>query len=136
MTQSAAALKKVHWMGSSLKEVRAFPEEVREEIGFTLYAAQRGHSLINSVPLVGFGSAKVVEVAIDDDGDTYRAVYTVKFRNAVYVLHAFQKKSKEGCKTPKPDMDLVRSRLKKAEEHYEQMYPKKAQRERSHEHGA
>lgn len=136
MTQPAPVkqkLKQVHWMGSSLKDVRAFPQEVREEVGFTLYAAQRGESLINSVPLVGI---KAVEVCIDDDGDTYRAVYTVKLRGAVYVLHAFQKKSKEGNKTPKREIDLVKQRLKEAERHYERTYSQIEQRKPKHEHGA
>ena len=72
--------------------------------------------------MVGFGGAKVLEVEIDDDGNTYRAVYTVKFAKAVYVLHAFQKKSRKEISTPKPDLDLIRRRLSNAEKHYRQNY--------------
>ena len=119
--------KPTHWIGTSRKDVKEFPEEVRKEIGFTLYAAELGESLINSVPLVGFGGAKVLEIIVPHDGDAYRAVYTVKFRLAVYVLHAFQKKSKKGDKTPKPEMDLIRKRLKEAEAHYELNYAQQEQ---------
>ncbi|MBV9548554.1 MAG: type II toxin-antitoxin system RelE/ParE family toxin, partial [Alphaproteobacteria bacterium] len=114
--------KPTHWIGSSRKSVQGFPKEVREEIGFSLYAAELGEGLINSVPLVGFGSAKVVEIIVPHDGDAYRAVYTVKFKEAVYVLHAFQKKSKKGSKTPLPDMHLIKARLRQAEEHYRAHY--------------
>ena len=116
--------KPTHWIGSSRKDVREFPKAVRNEIGFSLYAAELGESLVNSAPLVGFGSAKVLEIIVPHDGNTFRAVYTVKFRLAVYVLHAFQKKSKKGSKTPQPDMDLIRSRLKLAEAHYRASYEK------------
>lgn len=115
-------MKQVHWVGDSHKNLMEFPEEVRHEVGFALYMAQMGDKAINAVPLVGFGSAKVLEVVVDDTGDTYRAVYTVKFEKAVYALHVFQKKSKKGIKTPKPDISLVRSRLKMAEDHYRKNY--------------
>jgi phage-related protein len=114
--------KPTHWIGSSKKDVREFPEEVRKEIGFSLYAAECGETLVNSVPLVGFGGAKVLEIIVPHDGDAYRAVYTVKFRLAIYVLHAFQKKSKRGAKTPQPDMQVIRSRLKLADRHYRETY--------------
>ncbi|MCV0371290.1 MAG: type II toxin-antitoxin system RelE/ParE family toxin [Filomicrobium sp.] len=111
-------------MGSTRKDIKNFPEDVRSEIGFTLYLAQNGDKALNAVPLVGFGSTKVLEVVIDDDGDTFRAVYTVKFADAVYVLHAFQKKSKRGKQTPKPDLDLIKRRLKAAEIDYKSKYMK------------
>ncbi|MGE0853652.1 MAG: type II toxin-antitoxin system RelE/ParE family toxin [Hyphomicrobiaceae bacterium] len=115
-------MKKVHWIGSSKKDVSAFPEEVRREVGFTIWVAQTGGKALNAVPLVGFGSAKVLEVVIDDDGNTYRAVYTVKLAKAIYVLHAFHKKSKKGVATPQKDMDLIRTRLKAAVEHHRETY--------------
>jgi len=110
--------KPVRWIGSALKDVRDFPEDVKSEVGFALYLAQRGGKAVNAVPMLGFGGAKVLEVVIDDDGDTFRAVYTVKFPDAVYVLHAFQKKSKRGNETPKPDMALIKLRLRAAEADY------------------
>lgn len=82
--------------------------------------------------MVGFGSAKVVEVVVDDDGNTYRAIYTVKFGKAVYVLHAFQKKSKRGIATPKLELDLIKRRLKTAEQHYKATYE---QRHKDQAHG-
>lgn len=84
-------------------------------MGFALYLAQTGEKHMAVKPLKGFGGAGVLEVVEDHDGDTFRAVYTVKFSSAVYVLHAFQKKSKSGIKTPQTDIDLIRQRLKLAE---------------------
>jgi len=107
--------KEVVWMGSSLKDLREFPDEARSEVGFALYLAQSGDRAANAVPLSGFGGASVLEIVVPERGDTYRAVYTVKFDTAVYVLHAFQKKAKKGAKTPQHDMRLIRSRLKDAE---------------------
>lgn len=108
--------KPVEWIGSSLKDLRAFPEDVRETIGFALYLAQTGDKHVSAKPLKGFTGAGVLEVVEDFDGDTFRAVYTVRFLSAVYVLHVFQKKSKTGIKTPKSEIDLVRQRLRVAEE--------------------
>jgi phage-related protein len=107
--------KEVVWMGSSLKDLREFPEGARSEVGYALYLAQNGDRAANAVPLTGFGGASVLELVIPERGDTYRAVYTVKFDMAVYVLHAFQKKSKKAAKTPQHEMRLIRSRLKAAE---------------------
>ncbi len=103
-------------MGSSLKDLRGFPGAVRETLGFALYLAQLGDKHAAAKPLKGFTGAGVLEVVEDHDGDTFRAVYTVRFASAVYVLHAFQKKAKTGIETPKSDIDLVRRRLKAAEE--------------------
>ncbi len=108
--------KPLEWIGSTLKDLRAFPEEVRETIGFALYLAQIGDKHVAAKPLKGFTGAGVLEVVEDFDGDTFRAVYTVRFASAVYVLQVFQKKSKTGAKTPKSEIDLVRQRLKVAEE--------------------
>lgn len=109
-------LKPVHWVGSSLKDLRDFPRDVQREVGFALFEAQRGGKHPDAKPLRGFSGASVLEVVENYDGDTYRAVDTVKFGSAVYVLHCFQKKSKSGISTPKQDLDLVKSRLKAAEE--------------------
>ena len=110
--------KPVVWIGSSLEDLKEFPEEVRGEVGYALYLAQTGSRHPNAKPLKGFGGARVLEIVEDHDGDTYRAVYTVKLAGIVYVLHAFQKKSKQGIATPKQDIDLIKERLKRAQEHH------------------
>jgi phage-related protein len=112
---SDTAVKPVFWIGSSYKGFRAFPDFVQDEMGFALYQAQIGEKHRNSKPLKGFGGAGVLEIVTDHVGDTYRAVYTVKFATAVYVLHAFQKKSKSGIKTPTEDLEMIQRRLKTAE---------------------
>ena len=111
-------LKPVRWVGRSLQDLRAFPETVRREIGYALYFAQAGARHPACKPLKGFGGLGVLEVVEDHRGDTYRAVYTVRFAGVVYVLHAFQKKSKSGIATPRKDIDLIMARLKRAEEDY------------------
>lgn len=98
-------------MGTSRDDVRSFAEDVRRVIGVALRVAQEGGKSHAAKPLRGFGGATVLEVVDDFDGDTYRAVYTVRFADAVYVLHAFQKKSRRGRETPKHELDLVRHRL-------------------------
>lgn len=103
------------WVGSSLEDLKAFPAPVQRFMGFALRAAQEGGKHPDAKPLKGFGGAGVLEVVDDHDGDTFRAVYTVRFSDAVYVLHAFQKKSTRGIATPKREMDLIRRRLKEAE---------------------
>lgn len=112
--------KPVAWIGSSYKDYRSFPDPVQDGMGYALFLAQTGKMHSDAKPLKGFGGAGVLEVVDDDQGDTYRAVYTVKFAEAVYVLHAFQKKSKQGRKTPPQDMEMIRRRLKAAEEHHRQ----------------
>jgi phage-related protein len=102
-------------MGSSRKDIRAFPQAVRRDIGKAPYAAQAGETDPAAKPLNGFGGGSVLEIVARHDGDTWRAVYTVRFAEAVYVLHAFQKKSTRGIATPKHEMDLVRQRLREAE---------------------
>ncbi|QDV39137.1 type II toxin-antitoxin system RelE/ParE family toxin [Tautonia plasticadhaerens] len=103
-------------MGSSRDDLRQFPQEVRQPVGFALRQAQLGGKHRDAIILRGFGGAGVLEIAEDHDGDTYRAVYTVKFAGAVYVLHAFQKKSKKGIKTPAADLEVIRRRLRAAEQ--------------------
>ncbi len=113
-------LRHVEWVGSSLKDLRTFPDEVRDVMGFALYLAQIGDKHDAAKPLKGFGGAGVLEVVEDHDGDTFRAVYTVRLATAVYVLHAFQKKSKSGVKTPQRDVDLIKRRIKAAEDMHKQ----------------
>jgi phage-related protein len=112
---SSSPIKPVEWIGSSYKDFRSFPDLVQDVMGFALYQAQIGRMHGSAKPLKGFGGAGVVEIVDDHQGDTYRAVYTVKFDSAIYVLHAFQKKSKKGIKTPQDDIELVKRRLKAAE---------------------
>ena len=102
------------FMGSSQDDLREFPAEARREAGFALWQAQAGKKSAAAVPMKGFGGASVIEIRVDDDGDTFRTIYTVAFANAVYVLHAFQKRSKSGIATTKRDIDLIRQRLKEA----------------------
>src|SRR5882672_11058243 len=118
------AAKPLEWMGNSRRVVQAFPKPVRQVVGQALYAAQVGDKHIDTKPLKGFGGASVVEVIADYDGDTFRAVYTVKFRGVVYALHAFQKKSPKGIRTPQKEIDLIMQRLKDAEQHYKGHYGK------------
>lgn len=110
-------IKSVYWVASSKKDLLEMPEDVQDVFGFALYQAQAGKKSDQAKPLKGFGSAGVLEVVEDWQGDAYRAVYTVKFSIAVYVLHCFQKKSTRGIETPKPDLDKIRDRLKAAEQH-------------------
>ncbi|QAU25498.1 addiction module toxin RelE [Dyella sp. M7H15-1] len=101
-------MKKLFWIGSAKKDLVAMPEEVQDTFGYALHLAQVGKKYEQTKPLKGFGSASVLEVVEDSGGGTFRAVYTVKLVDAVYVLHCFQKKSTHGIATPKPDMDLIR----------------------------
>lgn len=109
--------KPLRWVGSAKKDLQAMPGEVQDTFGYALHLAQSGGKHAQAKPLKGFGSAGVLEVVESEAGSTYRAVYTVKIAGAVYVLHCFQKKSTSGIATPKPDMDLVRDRLKAALNH-------------------
>lgn len=102
-------------MGDSLRVLRGFPQAVREEMGYALYLAQAGSKHTTAKPLKGLGPG-ILETVSDHRGDTFRAVYTLRLAGKVYVLHAFQKKSKTGITTPKAEMDLVKQRLKRAME--------------------
>jgi phage-related protein len=119
-----SARKPVEWIGSSRSDLRRFPSEVRRVVGQAIDDAQLGLESPVAKALKGFGGRGVLEIVDDFDGDTYRAVYTVKFAGVVYVLHAFQKKSKKGIATPQRDIDLIRTRLKRAEEDYRAKYMK------------
>lgn len=112
-------MRPLHWIGSSKKDLLDMPGEIQSEFGHALYLVQEGDKPDNVKPLKGFGGASVLEVVESHDGNAYRAVYTVRFEEAVYVLHCFQKKSKSGIATPKQDIDLVKARLKEAEEEHE-----------------
>lgn len=107
--------KPLVWMGSSRRDLLEFPADVRSEFGYCLFQAQIGGRHRRAKALSGFGGAGVLELVVDHRGDAFRAAYTVRFASAVYVLHAFQKKSKTGIATPKSDLDLIRRRLRDAE---------------------
>jgi len=117
-------MKSVEWVGSSYKEFVSFPAAIQQEMGHALYLAQIGRLHSSAKPLKGFGGAGVVELVEDDRHGTYRAVYTVKFESAIYVLHAFHKKSPSGIRTANRDVDLVAERLKTAARDYEEQYGK------------
>lgn len=108
----------LHWVASAKKDYLTFPAEVQNEMGYALGLAQLGARHPNAKPWKGEG-AGVLEIVEDYRGDTYRAVYTVRFSAVVYVLHAFQKKSKRGIKTPQTDVKLIAERLKRAQADYE-----------------
>jgi phage-related protein len=108
--------KALVWIGASRRDMRTMPKEVRRSFGVALYAAQIGETPPVAKVLRGFGSAGVLELIEDDAGGTYRAVYTVRFATAIYVLHVFQKKSKRGKETPQRDIDVIKERLKRAGE--------------------
>jgi phage-related protein len=124
-TPDKPALKPLEWIGSSKADLSAFPGPVRREAGYALYLAQTGARALKAKPLVGFRGASVLEVVADHDGNTYRAVYTVRFAKAIYVVHAFQKKSKKRSATPKSGLDLIKQRLRVAAEHYDAHYGSK-----------
>src|SRR5882724_8467112 len=112
----AGDVREVVWIASSRRDMPALPREVQRTFGVALWAAQIGETPPIAKPLRGFGGAGGLELIEDDTGGTYRAVYTVRYATAVYVLHVFQKKSKRGAATPQRDMDLVEVRLKRAAE--------------------
>lgn len=109
-------VKPLYWVGSSKKDLLALPEAVVHVFGYALYLAQTGKKHDQAKPMRGFGSAGALEIIEDWEGNTYRAVYTVRFVESVFVLHVFQKKSKRGIATPKRELDLIRERWKAAEQ--------------------
>jgi phage-related protein len=111
--------KPLIWVGSSKKDLLYLSENVRRMMGYSLNLAQQGIDDLDSTIMKGFGSAHVREITKDDEGGTYRTIYTVKFGEAIYVLHVFQKKSKKGIATPKQEMDKVKARLKEAQQIHE-----------------
>jgi phage-related protein len=125
-------LKPVRWVGSSLKDLKSFPHQVKAEVGHALYAAQLGDTDPAAKPLKGFGGVSVMEIVAPFDGNTWRAVYTVRFRGAVYVLHAFQKKSRSGIATPKKEIDLIHQRLTAAERDYKERQNENESQKKDH----
>jgi phage-related protein len=111
----AEALKPVRWIGTSLRDLRSSPREVRIDIGHALFTAQEGKTDPAAKPLKGFGGANVLEIIASRHGNAWRAVYTVRFQDAIYVLHVFQKKSTKGIATPTREIDLIKQRLAEAE---------------------
>jgi phage-related protein len=110
--------KPLYWVASAKKDYQKFPDEVQNDMGYALGLAQFGGKHPKAKPCKGEG-AGVFEIVEDYRGDTYRAVYTVRFFNVIYILHAFQKKSKSGIKTPQEDVNLISERLKRAQADYE-----------------
>lgn len=117
----AQELRPLDFIGPSREDLKAFPEKVRRDIGHALAEVQRGRKPAIAKPLKGFAGA-VLELIERFDGGAYRAVYTVEFREVIYVLHCFQKKSKSGIKTPRQDLALIERRLKAAFEDYQTRY--------------
>ena len=103
-------MKKLTWLADSRSNVKSFPAGVQDDIGYALYSAQLGEMSVNAKPLHGLGGG-VMEITAYDASGTYRAVYSVSIGDSIYVIHAFQKKSKSGSATPKPEIDLIRRRL-------------------------
>ena len=108
-------VKPLYWVGSSKKDLLALPETVVHVFGYALYLAQTGTKHDQAKPMKGFGSAGVLEITEDWEGNAYRAIYTVRFVESVFVLHVFQKKSRRGVATPKRELDLIRESWKTAE---------------------
>jgi phage-related protein len=108
-------LKPVRWVGTSLRDLRSFPRSVRSDIGQALFTAQEGEIDPSAKPLKRFGGASVLEIVASHQGNAWRAVYTVRFAGAIYVLHVFQKKSTRGIATPMREIELIRKRLVDAE---------------------
>jgi phage-related protein len=117
MANPLRPIRPLRWIGSSRKSYGEFPAQVQEAFGFLLFLAQTGQHPLGAKPLKGLGGG-VVELVESFDGDAYRAVYTVRFEKAVYVLHSFRKKSKSGIKTPQTEIELIKRRLRDAEADY------------------
>lgn len=113
-------VKPVHWVPGSKGDYVAFPADVQDDMGYILYDLQVGDAPDSAPPLKGYGSSNVREIKASSDGNTYRTVVSVEFENAIYVLHAFQKKSKHGIELPKEDRELIKSRLQRARKHHEE----------------
>jgi phage-related protein len=123
-TTQWVAPKRIIWIRSSKTDLKIFPRQVQSKIGYALWIAQAGGKNPEAKPLHGFGGAGVVEMIADFDCDTYRAVYTVRFRDAIYVLHVFKKKSRKGATTPRAEIELIKARLKFAETVHDELRKK------------
>lgn len=113
------------WILAAKRDLKKMPDEVQDDFGFGLYQAEKGEYPNSAKTLSGFGSANVIELKNHHNGDAFRAVYTVQFEDVIFVLHAFQKKSKKDSETPKQEIDLIKSRLKIAEQMYKEMKDKR-----------
>jgi phage-related protein len=120
--------KKIIWVGSSRKDLTEQPKPVRVKVGYALWKIQEGKHHESIKPLKGL--AGVYEIRADYDKDTYRTVYTIKLGDDIYVLHVFKKKSKHGIETPKPDMDVIHERLKRAKEIADEKQKEKSKKEK------
>lgn len=125
-------LKPVGWIGSSKKDLKKFPDIIQDSLGDAIQEAQYGRKPLWAKPLSGFRGAGVLEIIDNHDGDTYRAVYTVRFPEIIYVLHAFQKKSRHGIETPRQETELVRIRLRAAETAHQEWLAAQEQEEGEH----
>ncbi len=114
-------MKRLFWIGSSREDLKQFPDEVQDEMGYGLYLAQMGDRHNHAKTLSGLGNAKVIELRENDRSGTYRVIYTVEMADFIFVLHAFQKKSKSGIATPKQEIDLLKRRLKEADALYKEL---------------
>ena len=115
-------MKPLHWVASAKKDLLGFPAPVVRNVGYALDFAQHGEKSADAVPMRGYAGASVLEIRDNFSGDTFRAVYTVRFEQAVYVLHCFQKKSHRGIATDPQDLNLIRQRLTAAQAHYDASY--------------
>lgn len=114
--------RSIFWVGSSLKNLMNMPQDVQDTFNFGLIQATKGLKHMNAKPLKGFRGNSILEIVEDHRSGTYRAVYTIRFKKAVYVLHVFQKKSKRKIATPKEEMDLIEERLKRASREYKEVF--------------
>ena len=119
-------LRPLYFVGSTRDDLRELPEDVKDVFGYALYLAQLGNMHPRSKPLRGFSGAGVIEIIDNDESGTYRAVYTVRLADAIYVLHVFQKKSRRGISTPRQEIDLIKARLRQAEDHHAITYGRRA----------
>lgn len=127
MKRAPESVRPLFWVASSKRDYKVFPGAVQEGFGFELFLVQIGQHPPSAKPLKGLGSG-VLELIENFDGDTYRAVYAVRFKDAVYILHAFKKKSKRGSQTPKSDIDLIKRRLMAAAEDHGSRFGKESKR--------
>src|SRR5438105_2341669 len=114
-------MKRVIWTGSSHDDLAKFPKVIRNAMGYALYRAQLGERHEHTRVLQGMGNAKIIEIREWNESGTYRTIYTVEFKEYIFVLHAFQKKSKTGIETPKKEIDLLKARLKEAKQRYSEL---------------
>lgn len=112
MKRWTATERSIVWIGSSLKDLKKFPEDVKDQIGYIFYQVQIGENHPKIKPLKGYPG--VMEIVSDYDKDTYRVVYAIKLSDEIYVLHAFKKKSKKGIRTPQSEIELIKQRLRRA----------------------